>query len=225
MFYRLIRPLLFHMEPERAHRLALSIANYLGHHRRLATIIRRFVACPRQLSTRVCGIDFPNPIGLAAGFDKNAEAPWAWWACGFGFAELGTITPRAQAGQPQPRLFRLPHMGARVNRMGFNNDGANSIARRLTLSAGDLLPPMPIGISLGKNATTPIEAAAEDYAQAAERLAPYADFLVINVSSPNTPGLRELQSPAFIARVLDVVRQASGAKPIFVKLARERKRG
>ncbi len=221
MIYQLVRPFLFRLEPEVAHHLALSMARWIARHYRLATVIRKVISRPRTLPTRVCGINFPNPIGLAAGFDKNAEALWAWWALGFGFAELGTVTPQPQAGQAQPRLFRLPRLQALVNRMGFNNEGAERIAQRLATSAGNYSPPMPVGISLGKNAITPLENAAEDYAQAAERLAPYADFLVVNVSSPNTSGLRGLQTPTHLRTVLHAIRNASNTKPIFVKLAPE----
>jgi dihydroorotate dehydrogenase len=222
MLYRLLRPLLFRLDAEKAHRLGLAVARRVANHPRLARLIHRLLARPVARPVRVAGLDFPNPVGLAAGLDKNAEAPLAWWAFGFGFAELGTVTPRPQPGKPRPRLFRFPKMRALVNRMGFNNDGADAVAARLKRQAdGGLRPPFPLGISVGKNATTPLEAAADDYAAAAEKLAPLADFVTINISSPNTADLRSLQNAADLTRLLEVVRRASGAKPVFVKVAPE----
>src|SRR5437899_2245253 len=173
MLYRLLRSLLFRLDAENAHRLGLAVARGVAAHRGLARLIHRLLAHPARLPVRAAGLDFPNPIGLAAGLDKNAEAPLAWWAFGFGFAELGTVTPRPQSGKPQPRLFRFPKMRALVNRMGFNNDGADVVAARLRRqSERGLRPPFPIGISVGKNATTPLESAHDDYAVAAATLAP-----------------------------------------------------
>ena len=222
MLYRLVRPWLFCLDPERAHALGLSVAKFISRHPRLAKLLRAAVARPGQRPVRVAGLEFPNPIGLAAGLDKNADAPLAWWAFGFGFAELGTVTPLPQSGQPRPRLFRLPKLGALVNRMGFNNEGAEVIAQRLERQeATGLRPPFPIGISVGMNATTPHEEAPDDYARAAAKLGPYADFVTVNVSSPNTPGLRTLQARDDLSRVLHAVRGAIGLKPVFVKLAPE----
>ena len=222
MIYHLLRPLLFRLDAENAHRLGLAVARRIACHAGLARFIHRFLTHPAPDPIRVAGLDFPNPIGLAAGLDKNAQAPLAWWAFGFGFAELGTVTPRPQPGKPQPRLFRFPKMQALVNRMGFNNDGAAVVAERLQRQAErGLRPPCPLGISVGKNATTPLEAAADDYAAAAEKLAPHADFVTINISSPNTTDLRSLQNAADLTRLLQVVRRASGTKPVFVKLAPE----
>src|SRR5438105_11655110 len=131
MLYRLVRPLLFRLDAERAHHLGLAVARLVAHFAGLARFVRRLVARPCDQPVRVAGLDFPNRVGLAAGLDKNAEAPLAWWAFGFGFAELGTVTPRPQSGKPRPRLFRYPEMRALVNRMGFNNDGALAVAERL----------------------------------------------------------------------------------------------
>ncbi len=220
MLYRLLRPLLFTLDAENAHRLGLAVARRVAGDLGTARLIHRWFARPVSHPVRVAGLDFPNPIGLAAGLDKNSEAPLAWWAFGFGFAELGTVTPRPQPGKPRPRLFRFPKMRALVNRMGFNNDGAEVVAERLRHQAAcGLRPPFPLGISVGKNATTPLEAAADDYAVAAEKLAPFADFVTINISSPNTAALRSLQNAADLTRLLDAVRRAAGTKPVFVKLA------
>ena len=222
MLYSLLRPVLFRLDPERAHGIGISAARFLAGHRRLAAAVRRRVARPRDLPVTVAGLTFPNPIGLAAGLDKNAEAALAWWAFGFGFAELGTVTPKPQAGKPKPRLFRFPDKLALVNRMGFNNDGAEAVARRLAEEGkAGLRPPFPVALSIGKNATTPPEQAAEDYATAAQALAPHADYLAVNVSSPNTPGLRDLQSAAELSQILRATRAAAGGKPIFVKVAPE----
>ncbi len=222
MVYRLLRPLLFCLDPESAHGLALAAARLLGCSRSLAGAVRRFVARPRPSPVAVADLQFPGPVGLAAGVDKNAWAPLAWWALGFGFAELGTVTPRPQEGNPRPRLFRYPEARALVNRMGFNNDGAKAVAARLARQARTgLRPPFPLGVSVGKNAATPREAAADDYALAAESLAPHVDFLAVNVSSPNTEALRELQGPSELRAVLRAVLAAAPGRPVFVKLAPE----
>src|SRR5688572_16799663 len=150
------------------------------------------------------GVRFPNRIGLAAGLDKNAEAVVGLFALGFGFVEVGTVTPRPQPGNPRPRLFRLPEHEAIINRMGFNNDGMHAIAHRLRE-----LPwkPGPIGVNLGKNKDTPLEQAAEDYVACAETLGPVGDYVVVNLSSPNTPGLRSLQEPEVLERLLRAVKK------------------
>jgi dihydroorotate dehydrogenase len=221
MIYRLVRPLLFSLDAERAHDLAISFASYVNNSPRVARLIRwwsRVVDRPKQ----VAGLTFPNFVGLAAGMDKNAVAPAAWHAFGFGFVELGTVTPRPQPGNEQPRMFRETANQALVNRLGFNNLGAFAVHRKL---AGDeragLRPPFPIGISVGKNKDTPIENASADFALAAEIVAPVADFLSINISSPNTAGLRSLQTAAAAGELVSKVVAVGGGKPIFVKLAPE----
>lgn len=220
--YRLLRPLVFLLDPERAHNIAMGAARQVARFPLVAGAVRRCLARPRPSPVRVAGLDFPNPIGLAAGFDKNAEALLTWWACGFGFVEIGTVTPKPQVGNERPRLFRYGDSRALVNRMGFNNEGAVAIAARLARQKADKVrPPFPIGISLGKNATTARENAAEDYATAAAALAPYADFLVVNVSSPNTANLRDLQEPEGLLPILRSVAAAAGQILIFVKLAPE----
>jgi dihydroorotate dehydrogenase len=172
----------------------------------------------------VAGLHFPNPVGLAAGFDKSAVAVLAFPILGFGFVEIGTITPRAQAGNALPRLFRLPADEALLNRMGFNNDGAATVARRLKRRPRHI----PIGVNLGKNADTPLEEALKDYCACLETLYGVGDYAVINVSSPNTPGLRALQSHAYLNPLLSGVQahnrslaQAHQVKPrpLFIKIA------
>jgi dihydroorotate dehydrogenase len=219
MLYRLARPLLFQLDAERAHELGLSVARFVANRPRLARLLHaRTPANP----VREAGLGFPNCVGLAAGLDKNAVAPLAWWAFGFGFVELGTVTPRPQPGNPRPRLFRESRNRAIVNRMGFNNDGAEVVAARLAEQArAGLRPPIPLGVSVGKNADTPLEKAADDYATAAAAVAPVADFVSINVSSPNTAGLRSLQTAAVLRNLVRSVRAVIAGKPLFVKVAPE----
>lgn len=171
------------------------------------------------LATRLWGLSFATPIGIAAGFDKNAEVPGAALALGCGFVEVGGVTPKPQAGNPKPRLFRLESDRAVINRMGFNNEGLDVVAARLKAVRGGL--PGPVGVNLGKNKDS--EDASADYAALAERLAPVADFLVVNVSSPNTPGLRALQNTAPLRHIITATRTArdrSGARPaLLLKVA------
>ena len=217
----IIRPWLFCKEPEEAHEFALHWAAKASQWPILCRAIRA-IARPKPRPVNVLGLTFPNPIGLAGGMDKNAVAPFAWWAMGFGFLELGTATPLPQEGNGRPRMFRVPGEGALVNRMGFNNEGAAAIADRLAeQSRLGLRPPFPIGISLGKNKATPDERTADDYERCAALLAPQADFLSINVSSPNTPGLRELQTPAWLSKLVAVVLASARGKPVLVKVAPE----
>jgi dihydroorotate dehydrogenase len=211
--YRLIRPFLFQVDAETAHGLAIR------------ALVNGWVPCPTDgdpeiLRTSVWGRSFANPIGLAAGFDKNAEVPDAVLAMGFGFTEVGSVTPKPQAGNPKPRLFRLPEDRAVVNRMGFNNDGLALVAERLRARAGrDGI----VGVNLGKNKDSP--SAADDYVAGIEALGPFADYLVVNVSSPNTPGLRALQGKAPLRDLLTAVRNAVGRleratkPPLLLKVA------
>ena len=222
MIYRsLIRPLLFQLDAERAHTSALGIAERLG---RVTTLCHwtRKLARPRSQPIELFGCTFANRIGLAAGMDKNGVAPMAWWAFGFGFVELGTVTPRPQAGNPKPRMFRFPKDESIVNRMGFNNAGATALAERLTTQCqrGER-PPIPIGISVGKNKDTPAEKAIDDFVEAVSIVAPQADFLTVNVSSPNTPGLRALQNANDVRSLIKAVRAVAMGKPVLIKLAPE----
>ena len=210
--YDFFRPILHALEPETAHRAAV-MALRLG-------LGGRGSGDDPILATRVWGLDFPNPVGIAAGFDKNAEVPDAVLRSGFGFAEIGTVTPRPQAGNPRPRLFRLAADGAVINRMGFNNEGLDAVAARLTHR-----PRLGIvGANIGKNKDS-LDAVA-DYVAGAKTLAPLADYLVVNVSSPNTPGLRALQGREPLAQLLRAVKAArDGAvadrikPPLLVKIA------
>ncbi len=174
-----------------------------------------------RLEQTLFGCRFRNPVGLAAGFDKNAVAAGIWHLFGFGFAEVGTITWHAQPGNPKPRLFRLAAERAALNRMGFNNSGA--LAARRTLERQSLPPvgqrPAVLGINLGKSKVTPLEQAPDDYASSLELLAPLADYAVINVSSPNTPGLRELQDDAQLRRLVERLRRLPACPPLLVKIA------
>jgi dihydroorotate dehydrogenase len=216
-----IRPLLFQLDPERAHDLAMTGTTWLSRVPPLCRLVRAF-ARPKPLPVSALGLTFPNPVGLAGGMDKNAVAPFAWWAFGFGFVELGTVTPVGQGGNEKPRMFRVPGELALINRMGFNNDGAAAMAKRLeTQAERGQRPPFPIGVSVGKNKSTPPERTADDYAASAAVVAPHADFLTVNVSSPNTPGLRSLQTPEWLTKLVTAVRAASGPKPVLVKVAPE----
>ncbi|MEN9860705.1 MAG: hypothetical protein RLZZ515_1187 [Cyanobacteriota bacterium] len=174
-----------------------------------------------RLEQTLFGCRFRNPVGLAAGFDKNAVAAGIWHLFGFGFAEVGTITWHAQPGNPKPRLFRLAAERAALNRMGFNNQGA--LAARRTLERQALPPagqrPAVLGINLGKSKVTPLEQAPDDYASSLELLAPLADYAVINVSSPNTPGLRELQDESHLRRLVERLRRLPACPPLLVKIA------
>lgn len=204
------------VDPERAHHAAFRAI------RAAQPVLRQLPLGPRD-GVRAMGIDFPGRLGLAAGFDKNAVGVDALAALGFGFIEIGTVTGEAQPGNPQPRLFRLPADRAIVNRMGFNNDGAVVVARRLAANGH---PSVPLGVNIGKTKVVPEDdpaAVAADYEKSARLLAPYADYLVVNVSSPNTPGLRSLQSVDRLAPLLAAVRRAADEVtervPLLVKIA------
>jgi len=212
--YRLVRALLFRLDPERAHGLALGAARFGGGvFGRLCS--GRGVVAP-ELAREVAGIRFCNPVGLAAGFDKNGVALSFWRALGFGHVEVGTVTPRPQPGNPRPRLWRFPELGALGNRLGFPSEGAAAVAERVARAKrpGDV-----VGINLGKNKETPNDQAFADYLEALEATREVADYWVVNVSSPNTPGLRELQSRLALTELLGRVREAAGAVPLFVKLS------
>lgn len=206
-FYALMRPLLFRLAPEAAHGLAIK---GLRLWQNCPGAADGAIGAPRSdavLRQRIWGLDFPNPVGLAAGFDKNGEVWRGILRLGFGFAEIGSVTPVAQAGNPRPRLFRLTEAAAVLNRMGFNNAGIAAMAARLQADGRDR-PGRPglLGINLGKNKTT--EDAAADYEIGIRALARFADYLVINVSSPNTPGLRALQGREPLERLVGRARQA-----------------
>jgi len=219
LYTRLIRPLLFSLDPEAAHHLALGCLRAASAAPVLLAPLRRFQ--PPEQPTRAFGLTFRNPIGLAAGFDKNGVALPAWEALGFGFVEIGTVTARAQPGNPKPRIFRYPEQQALINRLGFNNDGAARVAERLAaLKARGRWPAIPVGINIGKSKITPLENAAADYLQSFRLLREFADYVVLNVSSPNTPGLRDLQAQVALATLLSSIRtENTTARPILLKIA------
>jgi len=213
--YRLLKPLLFSLPAERAHELvtaALAAAQDTTIERALA---RRNQFSVDRLATEAMGLRFPNPIGVAAGFDKNARMPSILASLGFGHVEVGAVTAESQAGNPRPRLFRLSDDDALINRMGFNNDGADEVADRL---AGGSMPDVPLGVNIGKSAATPAAEAPADYRYTYEQLAPFADFVTVNVSSPNTPGLRDLQDREPLTELLETL-QAAGAERLLIKLS------
>ena len=215
VLYRLLLRLMFLVPPERIHRLVFGVMRAATAFAPTRAALYRLFAVPDPiLRTRVLGVDFPAPLGLAAGFDKDATGANAWGALGFGFAEVGTVTAAAQPGNPQPRLFRLPADRALINRMGFNNHGAAAAAARLH----GRVPAVPIGANIGKTKAVAAERAADDYATSARLLGPHADFVVVNVSSPNTPGLRDLQAVESLRPVLTAVLD-SVRVPVLVKIA------
>jgi dihydroorotate dehydrogenase len=209
-FYRtFIRPTLFAQESEDIHNWTIAGLGYLSRRPLLTEAAASFLSAP-DLPVELWNLQFPNPIGLAAGMDKEAEAVPAWQALGFGFSELGGVTWHAQPGNPRPRVFRAVRDEALVNRMGFNNPGAEAIARNLAFwrEAG-LWPKHPVGLNLGKSKITPLDKAPDEFAATLECLWPFADFFVINVSSPNTPNLRQLQDKAALDEILTAAQQVN----------------
>ncbi len=224
--YSWIRPLLFRFDAESVHDLALRLLALLE-----ARLAHRGTPGPVDdplLAQDVWGLHFRNPVGLAAGLDKNAALPHVWPALGFGFAELGTVTALAQPGNPPPRLFRLPADRALINRLGFNNPGASVVAATLARRLGQRRSSVPLGINIGKSKAAPLEQAVADYLCSFRALAPLADYVAVNVSSPNTPGLRDLQSEAPLTELLGALREENvrladstqrRPMPILVKVA------
>lgn len=217
-----VRPMLFRMEPERAHHLALNCLRRASQIPGALAFLRSFAPPPRPCT--LFGLTFPNPIGLAAGFDKNGVAIPAWQALGFGFVEIGTVTAQPQPGNPAPRIFRYPQQSALINRLGFNNDGADVVAARLRkLRKSSLRPSIPIGVNLGKSKVTPLGEAPADYLYSFRKLQPVSDYIVLNVSSPNTPGLRTLQEHAALFALLRAITGENARlfppKPILLKIA------
>jgi dihydroorotate dehydrogenase len=222
IYERLARPVLFRLsggDAEEAHERTLRWLTALGHRPAALAAVRRFgVLAPRT----VFGVRFPNPVGLAAGMDKNGVALPAWPALGFGFVEVGTVTAHAQPGNDRPRLHRLPASEAIVNRMGFNNEGAAALAQRLAVLAPLVGPGgerAPLGISLGKSKVTPLAEAVEDYLTSLRLLRPFGDYFAVNVSSPNTPGLRSLQDRSQLSELLGALRAEAAGAPLLVKIA------
>ena len=213
LFDRLSRPLMRALDPEDAHALTIKALRFMP--------LARAAPDPPELKVRAFGLNFPNPVGLAAGFDKNAQVPDALLRLGFGFVEVGTVTPRAQAGNPRPRLFRLEADEGVINRLGFNNEGAPAALARLAARARE---GGVVGVNIGANRDSADRA--EDYVRLIESFAAVATYFTVNISSPNTPGLRDLQQAGalddLLARIVDArerVRARSGLTPVLLKIA------
>ena len=221
LYKTICRPLFFKLDAEHAHEVVIESLKIASAFPWLLQPLNDLL-CGRRPSApcRVAGINFPHPIGLAAGMDKNGVALPAWEALGFGFVEVGTITAHAQPGNPKPRLFRFPEQEALINRLGFNNEGAAAVARRLSLlKEKGRWPRIPVGINIGKSRVTPAEEAAQDYLTSYRQLRGLGDYYVINVSSPNTPGLRDLQAKEALSTIVKKLRDAEVTQPLFVKVA------
>ncbi len=202
-----LRPALFRLDPEMVHEWGIELV--------ASGVVRAAPFSNPRLGQTLCGLRFENPLGLAAGFDKNARCVERWGGLGFGFAEVGTATFHPQPGNDPPRLFRLPADRALINRLGFNNQGASSIAARLA----EARPELPIGVNLGKSKSAELRNAAKDYRKSFELLKDRADYFVVNVSSPNTPGLRELQERGPLLEILAGLKNADAQRPLFVKVS------
>lgn len=224
IYRRVLRPLLFAQDAERAHERTISLLAQMGN------LVRRSPPFTHPaLRQEIAGIVFPNPVGLAAGCDKNALAVPIWPRLGFGFVEVGTVTAQPQPGNPKPRLFRLPEHKAILNRLGFNSDGADVVAYRLSLVQRGKGLPFPLGVNIGKTRHVQGEAATlDDYRASFRRLAPYASYIAVNVSSPNTPGLRQWQEKSRLRNLLTLLKEESEcqtvarghrAVPLFVKVS------
>lgn len=220
LYDSVVRPLAFLLDPEKAHETAMWMLE--------RGFFRAHVFADPRLEQTLFGVKFPNPLGLAAGFDKNGRALSHWHQLGFGFVEAGTITYHAQPGNPKPRMFRLPADKALINRLGFNNEGSEAIAARLSRQAPPGRRRIPLGINLGKSKAAEIDRAPEDYLASFARLADHADYVVLNVSSPNTPGLRKLQDESRLRELLSAVTHANLERasasgkprvPILLKIA------
>lgn len=224
--YSLARPLLFKMDPEAAHELTLDKLEKLQHSPLMCLASQPRIDDPVTLA----GLQFPNRVGLAAGLDKNARCIDAWSALGFGFIEVGTVTPKGQPGNPKPRMFRIPEKDTLINRLGFNNDGLDAFianVRKSKLRQSPKAGAMLLGLNIGKNAATPIESATDDYLVCLAGVYPHADYVTVNISSPNTKNLRALQSDealdqllgALAAKRAKLADQLGAYKPVFVKIA------
>ncbi|MFA5862659.1 MAG: quinone-dependent dihydroorotate dehydrogenase [Candidatus Thermoplasmatota archaeon] len=226
MLYDLARPLLFRFDAERVHEFTMRRLESAGRSERVTRLLRsRYFMEDPKLAQELWGLRFPNPVGIAAGFDKNARLVDTLPHLGFGFVEVGTVTSEPQSGNPRPRLFRLPKDKALVNRLGFNNDGADAVAARLARSGRSMVP---IGVNIGKARKVPNSEATADYVRTFEKLFPYGNYFVVNVSSPNTPGLRDLQSRDPMSELLRALKEKNAAlsraqgskpRPILVKIS------
>ncbi len=217
--YTALRRLLFTLPPETAHTVALNALDLVAG----SGLMNGFVPAPQLLPVKVMGLDFPNPVGLAAGLDKDADHLGGLGGLGFGFIEVGTVTPLPQPGNPAPRMFRLPEHNAIINRMGFNNKGLDHLIGKVSRRRY----PGVLGINIGKNKATPAEEAESDYRKGIAAVYDYADYVTVNVSSPNTPGLRDLQFGESLMRLLDAIKAEQGHQhqatgryvPVAVKIA------
>ena len=226
MLYRLARPLLFRVDAERMHEYAMRRLEAAGRSERLTKVLRnRYFMEDTRLSQELWGIRFPNPVGIAAGFDKNARLVDTLPHLGFGFVEIGTVTSEAQSGNPKPRMFRLPKDGGLINRLGFNNEGADIVAGRLAKSGPHMVP---VGVNIGKARKVPNTEATADYLKTFDKLWPYGDYFVVNVSSPNTPGLRDLQARESMEDIIASLKsrnaelarqQGARPRPLLVKVS------
>ncbi|WP_435196920.1 quinone-dependent dihydroorotate dehydrogenase [Natronomonas sp. EA1] len=212
--YDAAKPLLFALPAETAHGLGHAVLDIVQDTPIETRLADRYTVRDPRLEVEAFGQSFPNPVGVAAGFDKNAEIPNALAALGFGHVEVGGVTAEAQAGNPKPRMFRLREDEALINRMGFNNHGADAIGPRLER----VDCPVPLGVNIGKSKSAPLDSAEDDYLYTFERVRAGGDYFVVNVSSPNTPGLRELQNREALTRILGTLQDA-GASPLLVKLS------
>ena len=213
--YDLLKPALFRLPPETAHGLTHKLLEVTQGTPVMSSLRSRYTVDSSRLDVNAFGLNFSNPVGVAAGFDKNAEIPRALASLGFGHVEIGGVTAERQPGNPQPRLFRLAEDEALINRMGFNNEGADIVGERLHREP---LPDVPVGVNIGKSKTTPLADAPDDYRYTYERVADAGDYFVVNVSSPNTPGLRDLQNREALKGILGTLADA-GAEPLLVKLS------
>ncbi len=215
LYTALARPLLFRLPAETAHEVSMKMLALA------AKVLGRGIGVPGGQASECFGLRFPNAVGLAAGMDKNAVALPAWPLMGFGFVEIGTVTALPQPGNPQPRVFRLPRQQALINRLGFNNEGAEAVSARLAAwRASGRWPRVPVGINLGKSRVTPLPDAPGDYARSFRLLREHGDYFVVNVSSPNTPGLRDLQESAQLRAILRAIDAENiRQKPVLVKIS------
>ena len=213
--YEMAKPVLFVLPPETAHTAVHRLLGAVQDTPIADGLRNRYRVTDDRLQQSVFGLDFSTPVGVAAGFDKNAEIPRVLADLGFGHVEIGGVTAERQPGNPQPRMFRLPEDEALINRMGFNNEGADRVGDRLDREPQ---PDVPLGVNIGKSKSTPLEEAADDYLYTYERVADAGDYFAVNVSSPNTPGLRSLQNRESLEEILGALK-AAGASPLLVKLS------
>lgn len=228
IYEKIVKPIFFKQDPEKIHDLAIKAMHFVGSVAPIRATMEKINLVRDEKPTKLLGLEFPNKVGLAAGFDKDAHAWRAAAAFGFGHLEIGTISMHKQSGNPKPRIFRYPQESAIVNSCGFPNDGAEAIAARLRKTCNKKTKKIPLGINIGKSKVTPLEEAAKDYEFSYNALAEFADFFVINVSSPNTPELRKLQGSAYLPELLKTIKNADSERaakfglpkiPMLLKIA------